>query len=488
MLNVSDLTVQYGQLKIVNNVSFSIEKGKILGIAGASGSGKTTLALAIPGLLSGQATVQGQLTIGSNSFSLRDAHQLAAVRGKKIGFVFQEPFSSLNPVITCGQQIAETIALHLGTNPQDTRDLVVQWLQKVQIQDVERTVNAFPHELSGGQLQRIMIAVALCGQPEVLIADEPTTALDVTVQKSVLDLLKNLQQELQLTMLLVSHDTKVLRYMCDHIATMEQGQIQTIVPVQGMPTTDQVTHTPPAINANAKPIFEHPGITVTYPKKRNFWGKPKQWFSAVDQVPVRVYAGECLGIVGESGSGKTSLGKAIAEKNGFATGGTVIIDQHPASALNPSMRIGDALFETVQHFSPLLDREAARQRVVQLLEWVELPEEMYHRYPHQLSGGQKQRVCIARALSAHPTLLICDEIVSGLDPVNQQAVLQLLKNLQHQHQCAIVFITHDLDIVRQISDRIMVLHQGVLQEEQTTEMLFEQPAQPYTRTLLAARL
>ncbi len=487
MLNVSDLTVQYGQLNIVNNVSFSIEKGKILGIAGASGSGKTTLALAIPGLLSSQATVQGQLTIGTDSFPLHDARQLAAVRGKKIGFVFQEPYSSLNPVLTCGQQIAETIVLHLGTSPQDTRDLVAQWLQKVQIQDIERTINAFPHELSGGQLQRIMIAMALCGQPEVLIADEPTTALDVTVQKSVLDLLKSLQQELQLTMLLVSHDTKVLRYMCNHIATMEQGHMQTIVPVQRVAAPDRVTHThTPA--PNATPIFEHPGITVTYPKKRNFWGKPKQWFNAVDQVPVRVYAGECLGIVGESGSGKTSLGKAIAEQNGYAKGGTVIIDQHPASALNPSMRIGDALFETVQHFSPLLDREAARKRVVQLLEWVELPEEMYHRYPHQLSGGQKQRVCIARALSANPTLLICDEIVSGLDSVTQQAVLQLLKNLQHQRQCGIVFITHDLDIVRQISDRIMVLYQGILQEEQTTDRLFAQPAQPYTRTLLAARL
>jgi ABC-type glutathione transport system ATPase component len=487
MLNVSDLTVQYGQRNIVNKVSFSIEKGKILGIAGASGSGKTTLALAIPGLLSDRATVGGTLTLGTDSFNLAHADTIANLRGKKIGFVFQEPLSSLNPVLTCGQQIAETVALHLGTNPSETGTKVREWLQKVQIQDIERTMNAFPHELSGGQLQRVMIAIALCGQPDLLIADEPTTALDVTVQKSVLDLLKDLQQALQLTTLLVSHDTKVLRYMCDHIGTMKDGDMIEIAPVLPAVHSDGIPTTGPQ-QPGTPLVFEHPGITVSYPAKRSFWGKPKHWFNAVDAVPVRVYAGECLGIVGESGSGKTSLGQAIAQHCGYAKGGAVIIDQHPASALNPSLTVGEALLETVRHFSPQLRHQDARQRVAQLLEWVELPQDTISRYPHEISGGQKQRVCIARGLSAAPTLLICDEIVSGLDPINQKAVLQLLKNLQRQRQCAIVFITHDLDVVREISDRIMVMHQGKLQEEQPTELLFRQPQQPYTHQLLAARL
>ena len=483
MLNVSNLTVQYGQHKVVNNVSFSIEKGKVLGIAGGSGSGKTTLALAIPGLLSHQAQVSGHITVHQLHIPLHQKQQLSALNGKQIGFVFQEPSASLNPLLSCGVQITETITALLGQNPKTAVETAKTWLKRVQIQDIERVFNAYPHELSGGQLQRICIAMALCGAPTLLIADEPTTALDTTVQKSILDLLKQLQVELQLTMLFISHDQKVLRYMADELVVMNQGEMSPLEAAMPDNETAQKHST-----AQENLVFEQKGITVRYPAEHHFWGKTKHWKTAVNHVDMAVYQGECVGIVGESGSGKSSLGQAVAAAMGHAKGGAVLIDQHPGAALNPIMPVGHAVLEAFLHFNPMVKNAEGIERTQALLQSIGLDPSIYHRLPAQLSGGQKQRICIARALTAQPKLLSCDEIISGLDLENQRFVLDLLQQLKAEKNLSILFITHDLDIVRSISDRILVLHDGVLVEAQATSALFSHPQHPYTKTLLAARL
>ncbi len=478
------LTVSYGPKIVLDNVSLELQKGHILGIAGDSGSGKTTLALAIPGLLSGQAQIKGKLHLDGQIIDLADQAAMLQYRGKNITYIAQEPATALNPVLTCGSQIAECMVLHLGLQWPEARLQALQWLEKVQIADPERTYNAYPHEQSGGQLQRVAIAMALCTRPSLLIADEPTTALDATVQKSVLDLIRALQADLGTTMLLISHDAAVLRYMCYEVLYLNKGHLQTeLLPMPELAVRPNLVDIPAQ-----SPVFESI-ISVSYPVGKSFWrSQPQSWLHAVDAVPISLFEGQCLGVVGESGSGKSSLGRALAEQMGMANGGAVIIDQHPAAALNPVMSVGHAIQEIVQLAHKKNTTTQKKELTLKLLETVGLGHEYYDRLPHQLSGGQKQRVCIARALARSPKVLICDEIVSGLDPDNQGLVLATLRDLQTKHRLSVVFISHDLDLVGRISEWILVMHQGKLVENGDTRIVLDAPQERYTQELLAARL
>jgi ABC-type glutathione transport system ATPase component len=343
-----------------------------------------------------------------------------------------------------------------------------------------------------------MIAIALCCRPTLLIADEPTTALDVTVQKSILDLLKSLQQELDLTMLFVSHDIGVIRYMSNEIGIMFQGKMLELGATIDIIQHPKHGHTKALLQASsrtnilmpANPIvlFEHSSISVSYPVGKNFWGNPAGQFMAVNAVPVTIFEGECLGIVGESGSGKSTLAREIGRLMGFHKGKVAFIDQHPHAALNPLKRVEAVLQEVVVLHQPNCTKHEVRQEVARLLAAVQLDETLLNRLPKELSGGQKQRVCIARALAIHPKLLICDEILSALDKPVQVAIIDLIQQLQQELDLTILFISHDLHVVREICDRVIVLHNGVLEEQNATNLLFDQPTTSYTQALLSARL
>jgi peptide/nickel transport system ATP-binding protein len=498
VLSVLDLTVQYGQQSVVDNVTFDLKKGTTLGIVGASGSGKTTLALAIPGLLSNHAKLSGQVVFQGEKLDYRHKNQIQQLRGKYIGFVFQEPMSSLNPTMSCGKQITEILQLHLGLPKETAKKTALDWLVKVQISEPARIFDAYPHELSGGLAQRVMIAIALCCRPTLLIADEPTTALDVTVQKSILDLLKSLQHELDLTMLFVSHDIGVIRYMSNEIGIMFQGKMVEFGATVDVIQHPKHEHTKALLQASSRTnilmpsnplvLFEHSSISVSYPVGKNFWGNPAGRFMAVNAVPVTIFEGECLGIVGESGSGKSSLAREIGRLMGFHKGKVAFIDQHPQAALNPLKRVEAVLQEVVVLHQPNCTKQEVRQEVARLLAAVQLDETLLNRLPKELSGGQKQRVCIARALAIHPKLLICDEILSALDKPVQAAIIDLIQQLQQELDLTILFISHDLHVVREICDRVIVLHNGILEEQNATNLLFDQPTTSYTQALLSARL
>lgn len=505
MLEIRNLTIRYGAFEAVKNLTLSIAAGDTLGIAGESGSGKSTLALTIPRLLPESAKIEGTITFAGTELTSLKQTEIQRIRGAQIGMIFQEPMSALNPLMRCGEQVTEILQLHLKCPAAEARKQTLNWFSRVQLSDSDRIYNSYPHELSGGQQQRIMIAMALCCNPKLLIADEPTTALDVTVQKSVLDLLKSLQQEMGITMLFISHDLGVISYMCKDIAIMHNGELVEHGPAQNILQTPAATYTrrlmesrrrlitlpeesvAPDSNAR-KIIFADENMNVVYPSGKNFWGRPAAWIKAVDRIPVTIYEGECLGILGESGSGKSSLGREIVTRAGGAKGGTVIVSQNPQASLNPRMTAGEALMEPLLVHSIAKNKKDAREKALALLELVALEPLHFDRRPSQLSGGQKQRLNLARALTIQPRLLICDEIVSALDMTIQAAVLDLLKNLQQKLGLTVVFISHDLTVIRKICDRVMVMNAGKLEESGAIEKVFISPATDYTRSLLNSAL
>ncbi len=545
-LVVKDLSIDFentlGVTKAVDAISFTLEKGETLGIVGESGSGKSVTALAILNLLTTTAKVSGVIEM-SRGEEAAQLEQKPILRGKEVAMIFQEPMTALNPVLRCGDQILEVIVQHRTISKEDAIKEVKELLQQVQLTDVDRMYKAYPHELSGGQKQRIVIAIALAAKPSILLADEPTTALDVTIQKEILTLLNQLKASYQLSIIFISHDLGVIKQMADRVAVMQQGkmvelgEIQQVFanpkhaytkgllacrPSQNMqleklPTLDTIDFT--AINNKEvakrknylaiQPILlKVENISKWYSAKKNFFGQVKSYVKAVNNVSFDVRKGETFGLVGESGCGKSTLGRTIIglEK---ATQGNIwynqtnllqlsakewttwrkrlqIIFQDPYSSLNPTQPIGYAIQEPMTIHGLWNNERTRKEKTVHLLELVGLEAAHFLRFPHEFSGGQRQRVCIARALALEPEFLICDECVSALDVSVQAQILNLLIDLRTQFDLTYIFISHDLSVVRFISDRIMVMKDGEVVEIGVAEDIYERPQSLYTKQLVEA--
>lgn len=550
LLEVQNLTIRFGTNAVVDDLSFVLPRGKTLAIVGESGSGKSMTALALLGLLPAEAQLsvqqlQFQASTGQD-FQLQNcqAKDWQQIRGKAIGMIFQEPMTSLNPLQRCGQQIDEVLRLHLGLNAQQARQRSLEWLVKVKIQDPERIYRSYPHEISGGQKQRVMIAMAMCCNPSLLLADEPTTALDATVQKDIILLMRELQQEFNTAILFISHDLSLVAGLADQVLVMQQGKLvekgssEQIFEHAQAPYTkallscrppldrkvarlatidDFVEHeqkteikevapaTPPATSTN---LLEVKNLSTWFPVQKSWFGKPSNWVKAVQDASFDIKSGQTLGLVGESGSGKTTLGRSIlrlieptsgvihyngqniekieAEAMRQLRRDLQIVFQDPYSSLNPRLPVGLAITEPMKVHGIGNNDQDRVERSILLLEQVGLHADHFNRYPHEFSGGQRQRLCIARALAVQPRFLVCDEAVSSLDVSVQATVLNLLKDLQAQQGLTYLFISHDLAVVRFMCDDIMVMKDGVIVEKGPAEQVFEAPAHPYTQALLEA--
>jgi len=559
LLEVKDLRIQFpteeSPLVAVDGIDFHLKRGETLGIVGESGSGKSVTALSIMRLLRGAQVSGSVLYRGAErnpvDLSSVKEKEMARYRGRHLAMIFQEPMTSLNPVMPCGEQIAEAIRLHKPQGKGTVKEKVMAWLERVQLSGAERIYRSYAHELSGGQKQRIMIAMALSGNPEVLIADEPTTALDVTVQQAVLDLIKQLRKDWEGGVIFISHDLGVIAEIADRVLVMQKGKIVEEGPVQDvfrqpahpytkgliacrpplsyrprrLPTIEDFTKkkeeslrpeviTPAQLSARLEgltrqaPLLEVEQLKTWFPVRRSFWGGATAYVKAVDGVSFEVFPGETLGLVGESGCGKTTLGRSLlnlvkptAGKVRFR-GETLstlpakawkavrkemqIIFQDPYASLNPRQPVGEAIVEPMRVHGLHRSRAVRVDRAKALLELVGMESRHYSRYPHEFSGGQRQRICIARALAVEPSLLVCDESVSALDVSVQARVLNLLMDLRETYQLTLIFISHDLSVVKIMSDRIMVMNKGKVQEIGAAEEVYRHPHSAYTRKLIAA--
>ena len=545
ILEVKDLSVAFDGRTVVERLNLTLERGKTLGIVGESGSGKSVSTMAMMGLLPKNATVSGSALLDGTELLTLDEEGFRGIRGKRISIIFQEPMTSLNPVQKCGEQVLE-----MGGD----RERVIELFKEVLLPRPEKIFDSYPHELSGGQKQRVMIAMALINNPDIIIADEPTTALDVTVQKTILDLLKSLQEKFGISIIFITHDLGVIAQIADDILVMyrgkmvEQGPAKELLhhpkepytqgllacrpPLDSRPerlptvedflkgernddaTTDDTGHLSP-LTSHLSPLIEVRDLDVTYTLKRSLFGKPLQTLKGVDGISFDIMEGETLGLVGESGCGKSTLGRALLRLIDHSAGNILyrgqsldtlsanemralrpklqIIFQDPYSSLNPRITIGDAIAEPLKVHRKTLNTQntpitqnTLKETVLSLMEQVGLQPDWYSRYPHELSGGQRQRVCIARALILQPELVVCDESVSALDVSVQAQVLNLLNNLKRRYHYTYLFITHDLSVVKFLSDRIMVMQKGKIVESGTPDDLFRNPQTAYTRTLLEA--
>ncbi len=523
ILGVSGLTIDFEVDKTwrtaVRDVSFEVARGEILAIVGESGSGKSTTAMAVPGLLADNSRVRGSITLDGRELVGLSERELNSVRGKDIAVIFQEPMTALNPVYTIGWQISEAIRSHSDMTKAQAEERVIELLRLVDMPEPEKRVKYYPHQLSGGQRQRAMIAQALASEPAVLIADEPTTALDVTVQAEILQLMRDLRERVDAAIVLITHDMGVVADMADRMLVMRNGAIVE----QG--TSDKVFNKPEhAYTRELLASVPHLGSRVgeagtddtpdvryaleivdgviEYPGARRNSG-----FRAVDGVSLNIEPGEVVGLVGESGSGKSTIGKAVVgllklHSGSLSVAGTDItkmstrdlrpvrrkvgiVFQDPGSSLNPRWPIGQSIGEPMLLHTEM-DRTQRDKKVEELLDQVQLPRDMRNRYPHQLSGGQRQRVGIARALALEPTLLVADEPTSALDVSVQAKVLELFQELQREYGFACLFISHDLAVVEVLARRIAVMRAGKLVEFDRTDRILRSPEDPYTKRLLAA--
>jgi microcin C transport system ATP-binding protein len=522
LLEINDLSISFdGAPRAVDGLSLSIERGQTLALVGESGSGKSVSALSILRLLDERhaSYPTGRIDFqGDNMLSLSDK-RLRQIRGRKISMIFQEPMTSLNPLHTVEKQISETLALHRGLRDAEARARCIELLELVGIPEAVERLSSYPHQLSGGQKQRVMIAMALANEPDLLIADEPTTALDVTVQKQVLELLRELKQKLGMAILLITHDLSIVRRYADQVVVMEHGKVVESAPTETLFETPRHPYTrklleaePPASPSKPAitqdPLLEVSGLDVRFTTKRSMFGKPKAWFQAVDGTSFSLNRGETLGIVGESGSGKTTIGHALLKLT--ACTGSVrlsgkelgplnqkqfrpfrrqvqIVFQDPFGSLSPRMSIAEIIREGLEIHLSVTPQEQDKL-VIQALTDVGLDPEARHRYPHEFSGGQRQRIAIARALVLQPELIILDEPTSALDRTVQKQVIHLLRDLQEKYALSYVFISHDLAVVRALSHKLLVLKNGKVVEYGDAADIFRNPQHEYTKELLNASL
>jgi peptide/nickel transport system ATP-binding protein len=579
LLEVIDLQTYFsteeGTTKAVDNVSFTIYRGETVGIVGESGSGKSVTSLSIMQLI---ASPPGEIVGGKILYYPDDnsepvdllqlsEHQIRQYRGNEIAMIFQEPMTSLNPVYSCGNQVMEAILLHQKTTKAEARKRTLDLFDKVQLPDIERIFSAYPHQLSGGQKQRVMIAMALSCNPKILIADEPTTALDVTVQKRILKLMEDLSNDIDASIMFITHDLGVIAEIADRVIVMykgkivEQGAVKDIFLRPQHPYTKSLLACRPPLDFRMKklpvvsdfmnviknedgsvnitekatslteileqskvnhedtvtrlkhlqaqePILQVRNLKTWFPLERTLFGKVKKYIKAVDDVSFEVFPGETLGLVGESGCGKTTLGRTILRLTEALDGEVIfegknimdlsskelkslrkdvqIIFQDPYSSLNPRMTIGKAILEPMQVHHILNNDQERKAKVVELLQTVGLEHKHYDKYPHEFSGGQRQRVCIARALALNPKFIICDESVSALDVSVQAQVLNLLLDLRERFGFTYIFISHDLSVVKFMSDRMIVMNQGKIEEIGAADDIYNNPQKAYTQKLIDA--
>ena len=524
LLRVENLHVGFTsdgrQTTAVDGVSFDVPEGKTLGLVGESGSGKSVSALSVLGLLPYPAAFHngGRIMFDGDDIMGADTRVLQRLRGNDISMIFQEPMSSLNPLHDIEKQISEVIQLHRGLSRKAACVETCALLERVGIPDPESRLQALPHELSGGQRQRVMIAMALANRPRLLIADEPTTALDVTIQKQILDLLRGLQRENGMAILLITHDLGVVRKMADRICVMQQGQIvendesHAIFEKPAHAYTKKLIAAEPSgapepLKANPPEIVSGENVKVWFPIRQGLLRRAQTHVKAVNDISLTVRRGETLGIVGESGSGKTTLGRAMiglqrAEGsitiNGTNLSGASpaarramrkhmqIVFQDPYGALSPRLPVADIIGEGLAIHEPELTSAVRMARVRDILEDVELDPDIAGRYPHEFSGGQRQRIAIARALVLNPEFIILDEPTSALDRSVQAQIIELLRRLQAERGLTYLFISHDLKVVRALAHRVLVMQNGVAVELGPTQQIFEAPASPYTKTLIEA--
>jgi len=513
LLEVESLSVSYDDVAVVNAVSFKVRRGESVGIVGESGSGKSQTALALLGLLPANATMSGSVRFDGEELANAGARQLNSVRGRRIGIVFQDPMQALNPYLRVGKQLRQILLQHNLARGAEADTKVVAMLRRVGLPDPEAQFRAYPHELSGGMRQRVMLASALICEPDLLIADEPTTALDVTVQAQILDLLEELRDDTAL--LLITHDLGILAGRCERLLVFQEGVLIESGATTSVFSSPENPHTKKLLAATlradrgdiAEPVT---GSTVLGVDNASvsYRDSTRNRLVAVTDVSLTLRKGETLAIVGESGSGKSSLVRALLGLIPMQRGKVVyagellegpvlsraasqrkdlqLVFQDPASALNPSMRVAAIVGEPLLANSPALSVKSRSDRVIAMLNKVSLDENILRRFPHQLSGGQAQRVAIARALILEPKILICDEAVAALDGTVRKQVLQLLRDIQRETGLSIIFISHDLGVVRAISHRVAVMYLGRLVEVAATASLFSSPSHPYTRALLDA--
>ncbi|MER9355479.1 ABC transporter ATP-binding protein [Mesorhizobium sp. M0514] len=524
LLSVRDLSVAFTQggneSTAVDHISFDLAKGETVALVGESGSGKSVSALSVLKLLpyptashpSGKILFQGADLLAMNE------KQLRSVRGNKITMIFQEPMTSLNPLHTIEQQIVEILALHQGMGDRQAKARTLALLNEVGIREPEKRLDAYPHQLSGGQRQRVMIAMALANEPELLIADEPTTALDVTVQAQILELLAGLKSRKGMSMLFITHDLGIVRKIADRVCVMTKGKIVETGPTRDIFANPQHAYTkhllaaepkgkPPAANDAAKPVMTGKDIKVWFPIKKGFFRTTVDNVKAVDGIDVTVRAGQTLGVVGESGSGKTTLGLALARM--ISSTGTIqfngsdinqlsfnamrplrrelqIVFQDPFGSLSPRMSVSEIIEEGLKIHEPKLSPDQRDDKVVAVLKEVGLDPATRNRYPHEFSGGQRQRVAIARAMVLNPRFVMLDEPTSALDMSVQAQVVDLLRNLQAKHDLAYLFISHDLKVIRALANDVIVMRNGKIVEAGPSEQIFERPQTDYTKALISA--
>ncbi|HMC01127.1 MAG TPA: ABC transporter ATP-binding protein [Flavobacteriaceae bacterium] len=549
ILEVKNLSISFGENEVIKDISYNLNNNEILGIVGESGSGKSVSSLAILGLLPKNISkiTKGEIHFENHDLTKLNPKAFQQIRGRKIAMIFQEPMSSLNPSMTCGKQVQEILLQHTSLSNQESRKEVIQLFENVKLLNPERVYDAYPHEISGGQKQRVMIAMAISCKPNILIADEPTTALDVTVQKDIVLLLKELQVKNNMSVIFITHDLALISEISDRVLVMYKGEIveqNLVLNIFKFPKhtyTKALINSRPSLNVRLKtlptiqdymsggfteeiitfenrkkrheklydksPLLEVVNVEKEYISKSGWFTKPET-FKAVNNVSFKLFEGETLGLVGESGCGKSTLGNAILQLD-KATSGTIfykgvditkaskkellalrkdiqIIFQDPYSSLNPRISIGNAIMEPMKVHNLYSSNSERKEKVLEILNKVGLDESFYDRYPHEFSGGQRQRIGIARTIVLQPKLIICDESVSALDISVQAQVLNLLNTLKETYNFTYIFISHDLAVVKYMSDQLLVMNEGKIEELGDADKIYSNPKKDYTKKLIDA--